>query len=448
MQCAPPSEKQAPWQKRTAYLRNVLLNSTDVNSNIENCELFSKLIKTECQISKPVQYVFVADEKKPDEKITGFIIAYQNDLYDTKADLPKAFGDYFNANLVAEAVKANALVPWATGNDFSVISNFLKPDSQNSTVNLPMACNPKAFFRVCGIQGQCVASKNPSVGDRFELTKIGDTFCSEAERYNAVLEQLTGVIAAGIVTGSDRNISLEHKKIADFKAFGQMPIISQVSGNVQGLSYEKYGTNLALPGICVPTSQTMMAAGLKSISPYSGLGNKFDEVDQYGKVTDTQVQTVRKDSSDEKTNVKKRYREYAVLVDEMFRAGGGLDSFPDKYQGYQNFYNNSVVEDGTKAKAQVVGDYYIYFDADIQAKRAIQDEVENNYQNWIGDNKAVTLSLLSSHSQPPKYSTTITGHSTTVNGFGNVNPSDQKKSYMILNDPWGVVSHLRFDNYR
>ena len=448
MQCAPPSEKQAPWQKRTAYLRNVLLNSTDVNSNIENCELFSKLIKTECQISKPVQYVFVADEKKPDEKITGFIIAYQNDLYDTKADLPKAFGDYFNANLVAEAVKANALVPWATGNDFSVISNFLKPDSQNSTVNLPMACNPKAFFRVCGIQGQCVASKNPSVGDRFELTKIGDTFCSEAERYNAVLEQLTGVIAAGIVTGSDRNISLEHKKIADFKAFGQMPIISQVSGNVQGLSYEKYGTNLALPGICVPTSQTMMAAGLKSISPYSGLGNKFDEVDQNGKVTDTQVQTVRKDSNDEKTNVKKRYHEYAVLVDEMFRAGGGLDNFPDKYQGYQNFYNNANALDGPAADNKVVGGYDLFFDKDVASNKLTQEKIENNYQNWIGDNKGLTLQLLSSHAQPPKYSTTINGHSVTVNGFGNANANNNQASYMIVNDPWGVVSHIRFADYQ
>lgn len=422
----------APWRIHSAFTRLSLLNSKDVQQDKLGCFQFTQLIKTECQISDNLQAIYL--DEKTSIKSSNIVTNFWTSMYDQRSRLTVSFQNYFNASSDQDIIRAGTNVALETKEYFTAIKDFLKDGSLNTTISFPMACNWTDYFSVCGVYGRCISTKNSNVGDRFELTKNASQLCNEGDRTVNVLTSLTNIINLANKTGN-KSFSFTPAKISNFSAFGSMPLISQVDGNLQGLTVEKYGINLAAPGLCVPTSQAMMALGLKALSPYSKLKNRFDNS------SPIQIQSVRSSVLDPKSiAVNKRYRNFAVHVDEIARAGGLISQFPDRYAGYSGFYSGATYSDPSPPVVQNIAGYSLFYDQDYKTYRPTQDLVEKNYQSWIANNEAVSLSLLSSHSQPPKNSSGIVGHSIVANGYSGSN--------MIVYDPWQVVSHIQFADYQ
>lgn len=433
----PAKSTTIDWSGKDLSARLKLFQSSSVQSSARSCLAFAEIIKMECEIPYPVTSVMMLAWNR---KVVSVAVGGDPKLYSKRDTLPQAFIDYLESKPDLEVnQKALGVVAKIGSQNFQRITDFLAATNFSTEMIFNMSC-PVGFKKnVCGFDFHCKSSKNTQLGDVLTITKVGSldktqSWCNQSQIMSAVVEQFEAIYL-GLIDENLKLVIADQPASNNFSAFGAMPLISQLSGFLQGLSIQKYGVDMTEPGLCVPTSNTMMAMALKSESPYSHLDNIFD------KSSPTQISMVRKDNNpDQPVNLK--YGEHASFVDEISRHAGLLERYPHVYDYYRNFFYNPLIKDAGSQGFMGVGGLSIFdFESSYGDALVGQTFVENNYKSWVSEKKGLTLALLSTASQPSNMEDTyVVGHSVTLNGFSGDN--------MIVYDPMGVVSHVKFSDYR
>ncbi len=433
------------WSPKDALTRSKLLYSAEVQSNSQSCNLYAALIKAECNIKDPIQSVFI-DAKGA--STTYFSAADMTSAFKDPKTLPLDFQKYFADNGTQLIMLENLQVTKDfTAQQQTTLMDFVSAKNQTTVLTLPGACDSFnqlsvdfSRFNRCGYRVQCGTKTNLNVGVSIVITKMGasdseNVTCTAADALQSIIDDIT------TIQGTDDPTKILSYKVqptvANFSAFKNMPSISQTDGWIQGLSLDKYGVNYVKPGICLGTSMTMMALGLKDTSVGSWLGNGFDVApNSYG----DGVAWVR-DPSDSNKSVQKQYSHYATYVDEMLRAGGLVTgSFPALISQYKNFFESPLVQDPMMTAIAFAGGSPLGSYEHFLAHKTIQLTVMQNFRAWIAGRKGIVLALQSTGvTQGATPIEGRVGHANVVTGFSGFT--------LLLLDPWGVVSQARFSNY-
>lgn len=431
------SQLKTNWEPKPVKTREKLLNSNEVQYNLDNCVQFTQLIKHECQIISPVQVVYIDEKHKI--KNTFFVNKSRGDLNKIRNTLPDPFKKYFNYDSKMAAVEQNlAALATLGGQKSSRIESFLDSKNNNNILDVPYACKTRNIHEVCGIQIKCVAGKHADVGEKLRITKLGSMspnakkWCSTDQRLKRVLETVASFRDWN--SKSPIKVVVEAEKTSNFKAFGKMPLMDQINSYSQGIGLDKYNKNLAVSGICMPTAHSMLAAGLKGEMPYNYLNNAFDSPNP------VQVRDIKKYNTTQKQKL--RYKQYAVHIDEMMRSAGLKKHFPVKFNHYSQakIFHDVKSTERPPVTGENMGGWFVFFDKDYANTRKTQNLVEREHKNWIANKEAFVLGMQSSASQPNRYRKTVVGHAITTQGYSGEN--------ILINDPWNIMSHLRFADYK
>jgi hypothetical protein len=431
--------ENSPWPAKSLFSRALLLFSSDVQNSELNCSKFSQLIKAECPTSEPLQYVYTENAASPR---SSFILAGDKTLFANRASLSAAFQEYFNGNglLQVEAETYPVLQKIGTA-AASSLYQFVDPSNSNDVMKIPKACDilRNTSSKECGYSVTCKANSNSAVGEFLEVKKVttDGKVCSLAESLKSILDRTGKVVmnddSAKVLGWADQ------AAVTNYAGFGSMPVIAQDDGWLQGLFLEKYGTNYAKDGVCLATAATMVAIALKSESPDSFLGNKFDIIpNQFGDGT-----AVVPTSPNATTFKTLKYSRHATYVDEMLRMAGLLEhnrGFPQNFWAYRlGVFNGASVSDPVSTPvdfssndAAAEANYKNYL-----ANKPTQDYVETNLKSWIQSKKGVVLGLQSQGVVvAARQSEGRVGHANAVASFSG--------STYTLVDPWGMVNQVQF----
>lgn len=431
---------EAEWADRPLLEKSKLFNSADVQDSLEGCIAFTRVMRSECQVLSPVQLIF----QSPRSKQSVFINLDGTEVYKNRLKYGTAIKNYFAFDPTTAGVVKNANLSSQIGSAaLDLLKKFILPVNLQTQLNIPTACEEGAAFAACGIRGECIAPPNSKVGEIWKLTKERTGIsrgkpCSQQERLEAVLTELSREFNATKSSDRYKTVEVKVQQGPGFKAFGQMALMDQIAGYVQGIFLDRYGQNLAKPGICTATSHAMMATALKSVMPYKYLDNVFD--------SDSPAQILEFKRVNTSRAAKLRYREYAAHVEAMFRVGahssGKPLKFPERLQDFsqKDFFSDSIAVDRPQLFGQDAAGWYIFFESDHKQSLSRQVQFENNYKKWIENKRGVVFSLQGTHSQPVQGSRRVIGHAVALQGYS----ADR----LIVNDPWNVVSHLKFDNYQ
>lgn len=422
------------WKPKSAADRAILLFSQQVQSNPQSCQLVADILRTECAgnfdaAKQPLQGVFIRSNRVAE---TFYSFNVDPNLSLAKSTMPIEFQNYFNGveNSVSPIISGADVLTQLPKSSVSTIMQAVTSNYDSLGFDVPCVAGRKQS--ICGLNLECKSkdsSTSKAVGGRIEISTDGAStaFCSSNDKFSAIL-----AFYRANVDLAQGEVSRPQGYASDFAAFGSMPLMDQTNGWIQGLSIQKYGLNTVKAGICLATAGSMVAAGLKAESPGSKLGNRFDQL----KAED--VALVRAAGSTTNTQNLK-YQKYATHIDEMMRAGGLLKKFPNQLSSYKNFFNGSLEGDDV-ANYQNYQGYMIFFENDIIATKSLNQSVEAGYKYWIQGKQSPLLALMSSYGQPPRNSTSLVGHA--VAGHA------QSGSNIIIMDPWNVVTHLQYGDYR
>lgn len=438
-----------PWAKHSILARTNLFLNNEVQTNLNSCDTFTKLIKSECEITTPIQNVFTDADGN---KLTTFVVQGDNDLFANRTSLPQAFQTYFADNGLGQAQLDNLTAFISIGtNNFSAIYDFASPTNKNTSLTLPMNCMKGNWgphgTTACGWTVSCGSSKtttgSDSVGNFIQIDKSsGGQFCSNQKlvqelvsAIQSVQDKMNAEPADKIVTYTDQPAS------TDFAGFGSnMPIINQSNPELQRLLVDKYGSNYDYTqiGTCLPTALASLAIAMKSVSPGSILNNLFDITPgPNGSAPATIPLPMQYSSPSPNLNIdnaqsmnvsgpattpdskggftQQQYSGYASYVDEMLRAGGLLDGRWPQLNDFRFFFSS---------------------DTDKYTNWSSQDDYKSNIQGMIRAKKGVALTLLSDSGIKNPTNKSVTAHENVVISFSGDN--------LTLMDPWGVVNQVGF----
>lgn len=433
-----PAAPGLAWTGKSILARVQLLYSSPVQTDIDYCEHFARIIKTECGIQAPVQYVFV-DELKT--KSMGLLLNSSQNPFENLASLPTPFANYYNDNgLEFINFNYNQLLSSIGKPSASALFSFIEPQSTNDFLKIPMGCGAVYLDRKyeytveteCGHSLTCGSSNSDKVPDLVEIKKIpGSRTCSPMNSLQAILEKLNAFAKA--YDGTRVITSRDQPEVTNFSAFTSMPILEQSGGWIQGLSLDKYGEDYTKPGICLGTSMTMMALALKDESPLSQTQSLFDvKPNEYGDGT-----------AKVKSGQTLQYSKHATYIDEMLRIGGVLSGpFPAEFRNFNHFFHKGISLDPSGAAQVYVGGVpFGHFEHYLENKPK-QDYMETQLPKFISSKTGVVLGL-----QSLSYVVGVEaqtegriGHANTVRGYsGNT---------IILHDPWGVVNQVQFSDHQ
>lgn len=268
------------WTPRSVNFRQVLFNSTSVQESFNSCKTFTKLIKTECNIKSPVNAVFTvrSGSNAPSSSVTIFETEYDKNL-STKTGLSSAFKDYFNGTVMKTAVSSGQLTN---------ITSFSSPSSLSTTLTLNIACNLKDKSTLsemysnfvasngCFFSYDCQSSVRGGGGDRIVITKVP---VQHGYKYFCAQEDAQSIISSIVdkMSGHKNADAVIDTMIGDFTVFDQMPLIRQDDSKLVSHLKKTYNfTESSVPNASIPIVTSMMAAGLKSITPFKVTNSIFD----------------------------------------------------------------------------------------------------------------------------------------------------------------------------
>jgi hypothetical protein len=207
------------WVVRSPYERAVLFGSKDVQGNGDSCANFASIIKTECGITSPVQYVFRT--KSTDSPIVGHIITESINM-SKNSDLDESTKKYFNAT-VGVGVDANleketrALL---SNEQIVALIGFLDPRSTESSFVINMQCRSGQAGSINSLG--CLYDYSCDSGTKLLITKrpmlSADYLCTKSNGLNSVYATLKKI-------NTDRSLSVPDSS-TDFVSFENMQMIS------------------------------------------------------------------------------------------------------------------------------------------------------------------------------------------------------------------------------
>ncbi len=358
---------------------------------------------------------------------------------------PKAILDFLSGIALNSAQNSAALT-------------FADPANPSMSLEVSIACGnlptakPFAQKITTCFNYQCLGRANSSIGDTIVITKKSDQICSTLEAMAEINSNAQAMIAqsAQALNASGSFTSISNDLPANFSAFGNMPLLNQGSGWLQGLFIDKYNFNYAQVGLCSPTAASMVALGLKDLSKYSDLNNVFDSSNP------KQILPL-------KINGQTSYRtydEYAVHIEYMARLLGLLDGSGSNIlyspDDYESIANNKIFFQNAKYSGMKIGSIIYRKDAVFDTKtgqtylsqlysdpniKKLNLTVRTDIPNLIAQHSGVLLNVYS-----PSYAgipdarstldsgTTINRHALAVQGISG--------SHIIIFDPWGRSYHV------
>ncbi len=270
------------WVVRSPYERAVLFGSKDVQGNGDSCANFASIIKTECGITTPVQYVFRT--KSTDTPIVGHIITESINM-SKKPDLDDSTKKYFNAT-VGVGVDANleketrALL---SNEQMVALIGFLDPRSTESSFVINMQCRSGQAGSINSLG--CLYDYSCDSGTKLLITKrpmlSADYLCTKSNGLNSIYATLKKI-------NTDRSLSVPDSS-TDFVSFENMQMISVNNSALKALLKKK--SNISLENwyqLRLPASMAMMGGAITQ--PRPGVMDGYVPIDlrkvcQFGEVT-------------------------------------------------------------------------------------------------------------------------------------------------------------------
>lgn len=302
--------KDFEWTERNPLIRQHLLNSGEVQLNYQNCMMFAQLIKTECQISKPLQAVFVDTSKNLE--VTEFVSSIDNKL-NKKTNLPQAFINYFNdqtANKIMENNSSNlgvsAEVILSTQQK-ALIEQFINVDRSATEMKLAFPCSLKANTKLelqCGITLTCTSANNSNLGNQVSVKKGNNTYNSNNGQCSD--ENIAQAIVDGVHSmGRTANTALDLPTYS-FTQFSKMPRIYQSNADILAILKDRYNFIPKGNDISLVVAATMLGVALRTESPAGVIvPNIFNNIDPLQKNVPS-------------PKGPKNYNNYAAHVAEVF----------------------------------------------------------------------------------------------------------------------------------
>lgn len=434
------------WAAKSVVARAELLYSSSVQNDVTYCELYSRVVAQECRIKEPVQFVFT--EPGSDLKTNAFVIPTSFDLKANLPHLPQEFTKYFQSNGLEElTLSRNDTLSRLNSNSQNKFVDFFSPSNIDEILEIPVACADRKLARNpldeapdnCGLAIKCIGETSSSLGSRVEIEK-GPTkkACSSRELLYSALELIDSMdpLKNGAPILKARYYP---PKDPNFNSFPYMPVIHQSDGWLQGLTLQKYGIDLTVPGLCLPTANAMIALALKHEAPLSFTSSLFDtRPNIYG----DGVATVR--GAKGNTTTQLQYSGFATYVDEMMRIGGLLskDQMPNKVLDYQKFFETEYASEHPQGFWHFYGATPVGLESMYEKTLHKLQFIEANVKSFVNDRKGILLALQAwgYNADAANQSEGFIGHANAVRGYSG--------DVLITHDPWGVVNHVQFAQYR